>query len=613
MRSFLSLVKTKRLAILEPVFCGSFNQTSYSTSPLWTTSYQKTFSYRKMSSSSQDTSYEAAITALNSLQSNAQSIQKMRNERQKNAHLNLPITRMYLERTGMTMDDLDSIKTIHVSGTKGKGSTCAFCESILRHHGLRTGFYSSPHLVSATERVRLDGLPIHKEKFTEYFWIVYNKVCRGRLSEDRPPYFQFLTILAFYIFWREAVEVAIIEVGIGGEYDCTNIIRNPVVTGITALGLDHTNILGNYISEIAWHKAGIMKRGVTTYIDGDQPEAALKKIEERGKEKGADVSIVPFLDEYGWGRFPMILGLHGQVQQRNASLALALSRHFLSTLLKEPTPAVLLETGVGISTVQPFNIRAEDALGLLLTDWPGRNQLIQQGRINYLLDGAHTEESIKACRSWFNVASKRLVTNSTEKIFKIMVFNTSGDRDPRVLLQPFLNSGLDLVIFCTNIVGGYGTKDQENFTTTEKIQISRCENHLHVWTKMQSNAANVLNSENQESECVSSSLLNFANLPSSDPIPGVIIPSISEALEWISLGSDPNLGPNLPTIPLHPIPQDLETADQIQVLITGSLHLVGGALACIQPDGLPERVVDPGLIARYLGLKNSLGSVPGMM
>lgn len=112
-------------------------------------------------------SYDEAVTALNSLQTNAITLKKTRKERQKNVHLNLPITRKNFERSGMTFEDLDKMKIIHVSGTKGKGSTCAFCESILRHSGLKTGFYSSPHLVSVTERIRINGKPIEQVKDKE--------------------------------------------------------------------------------------------------------------------------------------------------------------------------------------------------------------------------------------------------------------------------------------------------------------------------------------------------------------------------------------------------------------------------------------------------------------
>ena len=111
-------------------------------------------------------SYDEAVKALNSLQTNAITLKKTRRERQKNVHLNLPITRKFFERSGMTVEDLNKIKIIHVSGTKGKGSTCAFCESILRHSGFKTGFYSSPHLVSVTERIRINGKPIEQVNYT---------------------------------------------------------------------------------------------------------------------------------------------------------------------------------------------------------------------------------------------------------------------------------------------------------------------------------------------------------------------------------------------------------------------------------------------------------------
>jgi len=539
-------------------------------------------------------SYTSAIQTLNALQTNAETLAKMRRERPKFVYNNLAESRVYLERSGVSLDDLDKLNIVHVSGTKGKGSTCAFCEAILRQQGLRTGFFSSPHLVSATERIRLDGQPISKSKFTQYFWEVFDKVCRGWAPEERPPYFKFLTILAFNIFLKEDVDVAVIEVGIGGEYDCTNIIRKPVVTGITSLGLDHTSVLGNTISEIAWHKAGIMKRGVATYIDGDQQEEALQVIAERADTIGASrVAVVPDIQAYDWGRFPLLLGLYGQVQQKNASLALVLAKHVLAAIGRGTYPQVCADPDAQITNlVQPFRLSANSALGLRLTDWPGRTQLIDHGQVLYMLDGAHTSESIRACRAWFSIASSLAVKNPSDKIFKVMLFNISGDRDPRPMLQEFLNSGLDLVVFCTNSSGASGPLDQQNFTTTDKIQISRCEHHLHLWTKLQT--------------CQSTSSKDSNVLPdihtqsfNAAPIPGLIIPSINTSLKWITQGRDPALANADLAMEIHPVPQELKEADQVQVLITGSLHLVGGALSCIQPDGLVERRVDPDLVSNY--------------
>lgn len=230
--------------------------------------------------------YDRAIRALNDLQTNHALLAKVIKDRQKNIHLNLPRTEANLRAAGIRVpEDLDRLKAVHVSGTKGKGSTCAMVESILRQRGLKTGLYTSPHLLSVTERIRIDGRPIAKDKFVRYFWQVYDRVV-GAASvgnedkddddeERRPPYFKFLTVLAFHIFLEERVEAAIFEVGIGGRYDCTNVIRNPVVCGITTLDLDHTSLLGGTIAEIAWHKAGIMKPGVATFTDASQPEVRL--------------------------------------------------------------------------------------------------------------------------------------------------------------------------------------------------------------------------------------------------------------------------------------------------------------------------------------------------
>merc|ERR1719427_2105681 len=352
-------------------------------------------------------SYDEAVAALNFLQTNAALLLKVRKERQKNVHLNLPQTIKYLERSGMSLTDLDSLQVIHVSGTKGKGSTCAFCESILRQSGLKTGFFSSPHLVSVTERIRMNGQPIEPDLFTHHFWMVYDAVCRGRAEDDRPPYFKFLTILALNIFWKEAVDVAVLEVGIGGGYDCTNIVRQPVVTGITALGLDHTSLLGGDIEDIAWHKAGIMKPGVACYVDPQQSyPATLEVIKSRGVERGALYTALPApLESHGWEGGPPRLGLAGEVQSHNAALALALAQHFLSVRAGEQPPQPELQPGTPLPRLPGLSHNLPGlsslAAGLAATVWPGRSQLVTRPGLQLYLDGAHTEESVAACwLSW---------------------------------------------------------------------------------------------------------------------------------------------------------------------------------------------------------------------
>lgn len=143
---------------------------------------------------------------------------------------------------------------------------CSFVESILREHGLKTGFFSSPHLVSVTERIRLNGAPMTEKHFAGQFWRLFNQLDGSKEApDDLPHYFQFLTLMALHVFLAERVDVAIMEVGIGGLYDCTNIIRGTKTVGITSLGLDHVAMLGDTVEKIAHQKAGIIKRQSHVY------------------------------------------------------------------------------------------------------------------------------------------------------------------------------------------------------------------------------------------------------------------------------------------------------------------------------------------------------------
>jgi len=599
-RQFLSACSVNSVNNIHNIL-GQFILRS-SSSNMSPTSGASSSSSSNMSSSR---TYEEAIKALNNLQTNAALLDKVRRERQKNVHLNLPLTAKYLERSGMTLEDLDSIKVIHVSGTKGKGSTCAFTESILRWHGLKTGFYSSPHLVSAVERIRIRGRPISRDNFAKYFWLVYDSVCKDRPHDDRPPYFKFLTILAFNIFWREGVDVAIIEVGIGGSYDCTNIIRKPVVAGITALGLDHTSLLGNSISDIAWHKSGIMKQGVQTFIDGNQQDEALRVLHDRSIELDSNLAKVPHLLGYDWGIFPICLGLYGAVQHNNASLAVALSQYFLDYTRRKELPRSGPDPDGGdISLLHPLRISPESALGLRVAHWPGRSQTIDRGRVVYFLDGAHTEESIWACKNWFTMSSK--ISAPQGSIFKVLLFNMTGDRDSRSLLAPLSSLGIDLVVFCTNMSSLTSTADQTNHTTSEKAQLARCQDLLHTWVKIQAE-------QFRTRLVVSGSKGSDDSMPGigmDNAVPAVVVPCINDALLWMTQGRDSQLNSEYSVIPDMAVPRDLVEAEQVQVLVTGSLHLVGGVLACVQP-GMEEPRVAREMVQSYLSPRQH--SIPGMM
>lgn len=181
-------------------------------------------------------------------------------------------TREFLRRLNNPADDR---KVIHVAGTNGKGSVCAYLQAILMAEKKRVGFFTSPHLVSVNERIRVDNVPIDDEKFTETFGIVQKAAGEMETAGwGHPSYFEFLFGMGMKAFEETDVEYIILETGLGGRLDATNSIKRPQLTVITSISLDHTEILGDTIEQIAAEKAGIIKRGVPVFFDGGCPKAS---------------------------------------------------------------------------------------------------------------------------------------------------------------------------------------------------------------------------------------------------------------------------------------------------------------------------------------------------
>lgn len=193
-------------------------------------------------------------------------------------------TKEFMKRLG---DPACDCKVIHVAGTNGKGSVCAYIQAILQAEGKSCGFFTSPHLISVNERIQIDRQPVDDYLFYEAFRKVY---CIARDMEQEglghPSYFEFLYGMGMVTFDRAAVEYIILETGLGGRLDATNSVRNPLLTVITSVSLDHTDILGDTIADIAYEKAGIIKHGVPVFFDGSNEEAA-KVIRKEAGEKGA--------------------------------------------------------------------------------------------------------------------------------------------------------------------------------------------------------------------------------------------------------------------------------------------------------------------------------------
>ena len=193
-------------------------------------------------------------------------------------------TKEFLRRLGNPALDR---KIVHVAGTNGKGSVCAYLQAILMAEEKRVGFFTSPHLVSVNERIRVNHVPVDDARFTE----VFHEVRKAAEEMERegwghPSYFEFLFGMGMKAFAGTDVEYIVLETGLGGRLDATNSVERPLLTVITSISLDHTEILGDTIEQIAAEKAGIIKRGIPVFFDGSCP-AASEVIRRIAFEKGA--------------------------------------------------------------------------------------------------------------------------------------------------------------------------------------------------------------------------------------------------------------------------------------------------------------------------------------
>tara|TARA_Y100001936_G_scaffold75700_2_gene74264 strand:+ start:2919 stop:4196 length:1278 start_codon:yes stop_codon:yes gene_type:complete len=287
----------------------------------------------------------------------------------------------------------NKLKTIHIAGTNGKGSTAAILQSILRTAGLKVGLYTSPHLVSFNERIRVNGSPISND-----FIIDFMKKFNDDINEIESTFFETTTVLSLCYFYFKKVDVAIIETGLGGRLDSTNVL-NPNLSIITSIDIDHQNILGNTIEEIANEKAGIIKKN-TPLITFKQPKKILDILKNRAKTLNAKIEIVVdpqkivvdnFSTKFVINNKTFSIPLIGEHQAYNAALAIRSSNIFMGPLSHQ-----MIKDGVK-NTV-----------------WPGRFQLLNN-KLKIFYDVAHNSAGINTIRSTLNSL------NALEKIGLIIL------------------------------------------------------------------------------------------------------------------------------------------------------------------------------------------------
>ena len=302
------------------------------------------------------------------------------------------------------------------------------------------------------------------------------------------------------------------------------------------------------------------------------------------EEVDSRLYAIPALNTYDWGNFPaQALGLFGDIHNRNASVALQLARYFCNIekqrLTKKATNGVEISQPNGhlensvLKIAKPFKLELEEALGLRLCRWPGRAQIVPKGQnLTYFLDGAHTLLSIQACRTWFEYVSRlQEETIGPIKTMKVLIFNTTKDREPKALLSHFSSYPFDKIIFSTNLTQSHSIKDTDNtnHTTSRFAQSKRCEEHKQAWEEIQKEKC--INTRNLES--CNENIAYKQNDNGSQIVPCCTAETINEAIEYA-------------TNSLINIDDLSKKNTLVQVLVTGSIHLVGGVLQIIDPKVL---------------------------
>ena len=323
-----------------------------------------------------------------------------------------------LERTTELLSRLGNpekgLKFVHIAGTNGKGSTAACCAAILQRAGYRTGLYTSPYILRFNERMQIDGEQISDEELIELTEMIRPY---ADAMEDVPTEFEVITALAMEYFRRHACDIVVLEVGLGGELDATNVIEPPECAVITAIGLDHTAVLGNTLPEVASAKAGIIKEGcdVVTYRAEPEVEEVFEKacLEKHATLYKADFDRIRVhsydLDAVRFDFVPyenIELPLVGTYQPKNAAVAI---------------------TAVERLRARGWHITDEDIVeGLRHVFWPGRFEILMK-EPTFVLDGAHNPHGMVA-------TSESLRTYFSGKKL-IFVMGVMADKDVRGMIS----------------------------------------------------------------------------------------------------------------------------------------------------------------------------------
>lgn len=338
----------------------------------------------------------------------------------------------------------ESFASIHVAGTNGKGSTSAIISSVLQTAGYRVGLFTSPHLVSFTERIRINGREITEHEVIDLAEEIKGVV--SHLEDFSPTFFEVVTAMAFLYFKRQGIDIGVIEVGMGGRLDATNIIK-PEVSIITNISYDHKEFLGNTLGEIALEKAGIIKSGLPVIVSYQEPEV-IELIKKKSHEKNAALYIygkdfssslkkedtIGISFDYRSGSSLIIndlfLPLAGKHQMQNASVAIKAVE-----LIKENGYLSKSDFARHKLLITHHIIRK----GLKNVRWPGRLEFANENP-PVLIDGAHNPSAASA----LSEALKKSFLKKYKKI--ILVLGIMGDKDIKGVMEPLLPLASEIIL-----------------------------------------------------------------------------------------------------------------------------------------------------------------------
>src|SRR5271154_5630119 len=371
-------------------------------------------------------SYQKALRFLLTLSD----FERLRIVRYNSENFNLERMRTLLKKLGSPQE---KFRSVHIAGTKGKGSTCAMIAAMLQANGYKVGLYTSPHLVDVRERITINGEMIPQVNFARLVRLMEPMIAR---IKPTPTYFDVLTAMAFKYFADNKVDIAVVETGLGGRLDSTNVIK-PDVTAITSISHDHMAQLGPTLAHIATEKAGIFKHGIpaVSVIQDPDAEAALKKVADK---VGAPLDITGKTIEFSY-RFEAtrMLGPHNRVCLTTPNTRF---EHLAVPLVGEHQA---INCGLALSIIDKLKTRgiaindSRAMEGLAKVTLPGRMEMLSQTP-RVIGDGAHNAASLDALM--------RAIGQHIPYDSMVLIFGCCADKDVAGMLDR-ITSGADKVIF----------------------------------------------------------------------------------------------------------------------------------------------------------------------